>query len=541
MQEISNNPDLLRSRESNPDIKETVLVRSQALVHLINAHVCYCVWPRAGGKTSGGIGPRLVHLSEVMPRSQVLLVADSFERIEKVLWPSIESFINHELGLVADVDYVVHKKPPEHWTKPYFIPAKYDHVICFATGFCLCEVSLNVSGSGNGFNAQAVIGDEIKYWDEAKFKSEVRPAIRGGMKRWGHLPEFRSMWFFTDKFPSKGANIHWVLAKKKECNFEDADIVYTLQLEVLRLQDEIEQLSSNEAKYERLKKIEQYEEVIRIKRMKLIYYSDALPYENMENLGEEYFDELRRDLSAYEYEVAIENKDPDKAIEPFYPDLLPVHFYKSKSDCDPNKALAITLDYQYSITPVVTGQFGRLQGSPYTTFNFVNSLHKLHPEGIKGAIKAWCDDKKNHKLKLVHYLYNHTAIGRSPYGTTFKDLVVESLIQEGWSVVEHYMGDAPDHDIKYEINKKHLANHTDGAIRINEEGNSYMKKSIEMTDAVLVNGKTKKDKSSEKSKKTPPELSTHYSDAFDDMVWGALELKLVPMSDDAGIDITARH
>jgi hypothetical protein len=523
----------------NPDVKETELNRSQALVHLINANVTYCLWPRASGKTSGGIGPRILRLSEVMPRSQVLLVSDSFERIEKVLWPGIEAYLNSELGLVAELDYIVHKKPPEYWTKPYFIPAKYDHVISFATGFCLCEVSLNVSGSGNGFNAQAVIADEVKYFDELKFKSEVRPAIRGGMKRWGHLPEFQSMWFFTDKFPSKGANIHWILNKKKESNQEDIDIIYTLQLEVLKLQEEMEQLSSNEAIYDRLKKIEVYEETMNQKRMDLVYYSDALPYENFENLGEKYFRDLRRDLNKYEYEVAIENKDPDKAIDPFYPDLLPLHFYKSTADCDPNKALIITLDYQFSITPVVTAQFGRLPGSVYTTLNFVGSMHKLHPEGIKGAIKAWCDETERHKLKLVHYLYNHTAIGRSPYGSTFKDLVVESLILEGWSVVEHYMGDAPDHSIKYEINKKHLTNQTDGAIRINEERNYYMKKSIEMTDAVLVNGKTKKDKSTEKSKKTPPELSTHYSDAFDDLVWGALELKLVPASDDPGIDITS--
>lgn len=532
---------MIEEQTINPDIKETELNRSQALVHLINANVTYCVWPRASGKTSGGIGPRILRLSEVMPKAQVLLVSDSFERIEKVLWPGIEAYLNAELGLVADVDYVVHKKPPEFWMKPYFIPAKYDHVISFATGFCLCEVSLNVSGSGNGFNAQAVIADEVKYFDELKFKSEVRPAIRGGKKRWGHLPEFQSMWFFTDKFPSKGANIHWVLAKKKEANQEDADIIYTLQLEVMRLQEELEHVKSNEAIYDRLKKIEKYEAVMNEKRMDLVYYSDALPYENYDNLGEKYFRDLKRDLTKYEYEVAIENKDPDKAVTPFYPDLLPVHFYDSKSDCDPNKALIIALDYQFSITPVAEAQFGRLNGSPYTTLNFVKSLHKLHPEGIRGAIKAWCDERKAHNLKLVHYLYNHTAIGRSPYGTTFKDLVVESLAQEGWSVIEHYMGDAPDHDIKYEVNKKHLANQTDGAIRINEGGNPFLKKSIEMTDAVLVNGKTKKDKSSEKSKKTPPELSTHYSDVFDDIIWGACELKLVPMSDDPGLDITARH
>jgi hypothetical protein len=52
---------------------------------------------------------------------------------------------------------------------------------------------------------------------------------------------------------------------------------------------------------------------MREKRMDLVYYSDALPYENFENLGEKYFRDQKRDLSAYEYEVAIENKDPDKS------------------------------------------------------------------------------------------------------------------------------------------------------------------------------------------------------------------------------------
>jgi hypothetical protein len=43
---------------------------SQALIQIINANTTYCAWPRGGGKTGGGIGPRFLHLSEVMPRSQ---------------------------------------------------------------------------------------------------------------------------------------------------------------------------------------------------------------------------------------------------------------------------------------------------------------------------------------------------------------------------------------------------------------------------------------------------------------------------------------
>jgi hypothetical protein len=520
----------------NPDVKESNLNRSQALIHIINANVCYNTWPRAGGKTSGGIGPRIVHLSEKMPRSQIGLVCDTFERIEKSLVPGLRAYWTEELGLIPGVDFVEHKKPPDHWTKPLFVPSSWDHVISFSSGFIICEISLAVQGSANGFNLQAIIGDEVKYWDELKFKSEVKPAIRGARKHFGHLPEFQSQWFFSDKLPGKGADINWVLKKKKEVDHELVDLVYTLQLEVFKLQQESAQANSESTRYRKQQEIDEIEELLRVLRMDLVYYCDALPYENKEALGDKYFRDQKRDLTKYEYEVAIENKDPDKAIEPFYPDFGNQHLYWSKADYNPNKSLIISLDYQHTITPVVTAQFDRINGSPYTTLNFIQSLHAI-PGDIDTALKLWCDAFKDHREKVVYFIYDHTAIGRSPHGKTFKDKVVDYLASEGWSVVEVFTGDAPDHDIKQEAFKKWFRNQTDKAIRMNEGRNEFLKKSIDKTDAVLVNGKTKKDKSTEKSKKVPQEESTHYSDTFDMIIWGVLELDLVPMSDDPGMDI----
>ena len=534
----------------DPNIKEVVLNRSQALLALINANVAYAVWPRAGGKTSGGIGPRVERLSEVMPRSQTLLVADSFERINKVLWPSIENFLTEEMGLIPDIDYVVHKKPPAHWIKPLFVPAKYDHVISFATGYALCEVSLEVSGSGNGYNAQAVIGDEIKYWDEKKFKSEVRPAIRGGKKTktrlpngkegtWGDLPEFQSMWFFTDKFPSKGANLGWILNKKAEVNEDAVEIIYSLQLEVLRLESTLVDMPSDYARDKTKKIIETYEETMRLLRRDLIYYSDALPYENIENLGEKYFRDLKRDLSPFEYKIAIENKDPNTAAVPFYPDLCGDHFYECNNDYNLNKSLVIALDYQYSISPVCVAQFDSLEDSVYTTFNFLQSLHTLHPLGTVAAVEAFCKAFSDHPVKHVYYIYDQTAIGRSPHGKSFKDLVVTTLTDNDWGVTEIYTGDAPDHDIKQERFKYWLNCKSDYAIRINKNKNKSLKISLEKASAITVNGKTKKDKSSENEKSgVPPEEATHYSDVWDQLVWAACEMQMVPMSDDPGMDIT---
>lgn len=535
--------------------KQIDLNRSQALIQLINANVCFCVWPRAGGKTTGGIGPRVLNLSEKMPRSQCLLVADSFERISKVLWPAIENFLSEELGMVPDVDFVVHKKPPEQFIKPYFIPAKYDHVISFSSGFCLCEVSLEVSGSGNGYNAQAVIGDEIKYWDEKKFKSEVRPAIRGGKKLWGNIPEFQSMWFFTDKFPSKGADLTWVLNKKAEVNHEAVNIIYTLQLESLRLQqvvkaidDEITQKTLEE-KYEECavlekqktsnkKKIDDYEERMRKRRMDLIYYSDALPYENIEQLGEKYFRDLRRDLTKYEYDIAIENKDPDKAMKPFYPDLNDEHYYESKVDCNPNVPLIIALDYQYMISPVVVAQYDQLPDSAYKTLNFIRSLHTLYPHGIADAIKLFCETFEHYPSRHVMYVFDSTAIGRSPHGKTFMDLVHDNLILHGWTYTDIFTGDTPDHDDKYQRFKYWFAVKTEQAIRINKIYNADMITALEKTSAKTVNGKNQKDKSSEKENSpVPAQHATHYSDTWDQIVWAGNEMQMIPLSDFTGMDI----
>lgn len=524
----------------DPNVKQAYLNRSQAMLHLINPNVAYCLWPRASGKTSGGIGPRINHLSEVMPRSQILLVSDKYERIHDVLVPGIENYWNEELGLIDGWDYVKFKKPPDYFKKPIFPLSKFDHVVSFSSGIAMCAISLKVEGSGNGFNAQALIGDEAKFFNERKIKMEVSPAIRGAKKQFGHLPEFQSRWYFTDKWEERGSSIQWLLKKKKEVDWKKIDIVYTLSLEYIKLSTELQQCKSNDGKYRAKAKLIEIERTLNHLRKDLVYYSDALPYENLEVLGEKYFRDQKRELTEYEYEVAIENKDPNRSITPFYPDLGKVHFYQSKSDYNPNRSLIIALDYQFKITPVVTAQFGRLPGSPYTTLNFLSSLHSLHPQGMEAAMSSWCDLHETHPTKIVYYIYDHTAIGRSPWGKTFKDFVVNYLISRAWSVIEVYTGEAPDHDIKYEVIKKWLAITTDKAVRLNETTNPFLKIALEKTSAILVNGKTKKDKSSEKSETVPPEFSTHYPDVFDQIIHGVLELELVPITDDPGLDISAR-
>src|SRR3954469_13143333 len=111
---------------SDKDAVNIDLLDSQALIRVINANVTYCAWPRGGGKTTRGIGPHIQHLSEIMPRSQVLLFSDTYERLFDRIVPNIVHFLQSKLYLVEGIDFVLFKKPPDHWTKPLIPLTKFD-------------------------------------------------------------------------------------------------------------------------------------------------------------------------------------------------------------------------------------------------------------------------------------------------------------------------------------------------------------------------------------------------------------------------------
>ena len=298
------------------------------------------------------------------------------------------------------------KRPPDHWTKPLTPLEKYDKVISFRSGFCLCLASQKVSGSANGFNAYALIVDETKFIKEEKINTEVLPAVRGniaGRKAFGHLPEYCSKWYFTDKW---GAEIKWVLKKRKLMNKTNVAAVLTLQKEILRLQTFLNESTSSRTQYKYKHQIEFLQNAADKLRRTLVYFSDPAPYENMMIAGTKYFRDQKRDLSALEYSVAIENNDPDTVPNVFYPTFSKaqnVYYAEDGNDINPLKPFLVAMDYQWRITPMVAAQVGQLPGKTYTTLNVVAGIHTLHPQGgIRQTVKAFCEKYQHHICKEVH-------------------------------------------------------------------------------------------------------------------------------------------
>src|SRR5262249_47016513 len=152
------------------------------------------------------------------------------------------------------------------------------------------------------------------------------------------------------------------------------------------------------------------------------------------------FRDQKRDLSALEYSVAIENNDPDTVPNVFYPTFSKAqncYYTEDGSDINALKPFLIAMDYQWRITPMVVAQVGQLPGKSYTTLNVVAGIHTLHPGGgIRQTVKAFCEKYQHHICKEVNYYFDHTAIGENPIAKSFYETAIDEFNLHGWTVIE---------------------------------------------------------------------------------------------------------
>lgn len=496
---------------------ELSLNSPQAIIHLVNANKTYALWGRATGKSNGGLGPRTIHLMNAMPRSQIGFVAPSYKMAFGQILNNVAGFWQNEMQLVEGENYVVGKKPPGEWIKPLIPVMDPKYVISFDNGSVMPVLSLEAEGTGNSFNLQALVGDEAKFFNEKKLKNEVIRAIRGCNAEFGHLAEFQSQWYFTDKYDG---NIEWILDKRKKM---DPALIRA----VIRLQLEVNEMYAKPSRDE--KKIASFEKILQNVRKDLVFVSEASAEENRVILGDKYFENQKADSSIIEYDVAILNNDPDVVENSFYPGLKDTHFYSTQVDIDPSKPLIMAADYQWRISPIGIAQYGILPGATAISLNFVYSCYELHPKGLIDAIDTFCYRFRNHPTKVIYYLFDKTATNKNPTSKPYYETVIERLQSNGWAVAPENMGEPPLHTEKFKSITKHL----DGAkdlipIKINKIRNEHMIISIKRTPAINYNGKTAKDKSSEKNLSIPAVKSTHFSDVFDMILYGCLDLNLVP-------------
>lgn len=326
---------------------------------------------------------------------------------------------------------------------------------------------------------------------------------------------------------------------------------------------------------QRIRKSEKYKKHINQLRCNTFAFYRATTLDNIDLLGEDYIEKMKRDLPPVVFAISILNMKKKHSSDGFYSmlDIENVHGYvpadcpaigqnirlkiastviggqqintdyetpdfaelqKAKNNCtsdgdvNPNLPLHIAFDYNANINWVVTGQNYYDSGCGKEALMVLSSMFVKNERKMRELCKDWCRYYAPHKqtCRMVNYYYDSTAKykGYAIEGQQdFKDIVIEELGNAGWDVNPIDMGRPAEHALKFKDINESLAGVAYPFIRINTENNEALIVAMENTNVRSGYRGFEKDKSKEKYIETecdPLELRTDGTDAFDVLFMG---------------------
>ncbi len=204
---------------------------SQLLVLIMSKNL-YLIAGRGSSKTTAFLVERVVEMMYDLPGAPVCWVSDTYTNLTTNILPNFIAGLEFS-GFQEGIHFVVEKAPPEFtdaeksalpdWLKPYFWKPKnkiisYTRKIVFFTGFNITFGSLDRPSSLAGNSYVHLIGDEAKYFKEAKIANLLK-AVRGYKELYGDSVFYLGVTFTTD-MPNT-ANIgeyDWILKQGKAMN-----------------------------------------------------------------------------------------------------------------------------------------------------------------------------------------------------------------------------------------------------------------------------------------------------------------------------------
>jgi hypothetical protein len=366
--------------------------------------------------------------------------------------------------------------------------------------------------------------------DEKELEDEIFPIIRPieiSDPIFKNCSGYLSKFFSTDK-NADPVYIQWLLKKRKLVDKRKVELVKALQL---GMYDLIEQLEGCKKSEEAKLKKQIYEDELLLARLrsKLVYVSEVNADDVRPILGDKWYYSKKRGAKKRDWDVIYLNKDPDTPGEAFYPSFsIEKNVYQHPDDVDPHALFIIAFDYQHTVAPMPIAQLSTLPGADRVSLNYVDEVYSVYPEGLREAVKKFCNKYKNHLVKAVYYVYDHTAKGKRLDADSYTEIVVSEFEKYGWTVYPIYTGQAPEHYDKY-VDTKDWMDNAKGEyydIRVNSKCEKLII-SIQGSAAKTVGNKTKKDKSGELESTLDQTETTHFSDAFDMINDAVLKQKLI--------------
>jgi hypothetical protein len=504
---------------------------------------------RGTGKSTS-IGFKVQQLAHDCPRSKNLFVGRTFAQLQQRTLPPVMAELER-LGYKKDVHYWLGKRPDKRLNipEPHEPLLHYENTMVWYTGTVFMLVSQDRPGLARGINADAAIADEAITLKRDHIDQEILPSIRANLGKY-KSPIHHSVHFLSSK-PIGHAGA-WLLDYGKY--YEEDGMNYQEKQRAL-VQVMIEFLN---VKADNRAQMQKCWDEIRVLTMALkryvkitpqgsIFYNEGHVFENIHNLGIAYVKNLQRTMTEISFLVEVLNLTMTKIDGGFYASFdedthcdewfdygfLDKYNYdwatiKAMNDCRAdnylkNDRLFIGCDYNSAINTVVVGQPGL-----GNEIRILNAIYVETPLLSQHCAQAFCDYYAHHNEKKVTFFYNHTAIPKdASRGYTHASEWVRILRKNKWQVTEKYLGQEKSHDWRYQHFNKMFREEEPTYPRVR-----FFKSRCEPLLRSLMLAQTKqgpsgfeKDKSSEKSKIIKPVDATHFSEAFDTLIHGFLDIK----------------
>ncbi len=446
------------------------------------------------------IGISIMIKLKAMPRSRGLLVGATYTQIlTNILSPmkSAWDWFGYKEWDGKDGDFIVGKRPPEHWDTPYQKPDRYENIISWWNGTIIVLGSMDRPQLIRGGNYDWSIGDEALLFKKEQYDQIIVPTIRGShlllQGKEGHLSQelYSSM-----PYGSQGA---WLLEKKIEAENPENDT----------------------------------------------FYIEGTSYHNRKILTEKVLKMWKRTMSKITYMIEVLNMRVKQFGNVFYPAIKDKHWYtdtfdysfidtlgtdpeKLKQDCrwdkdyDPDKPIILTHDWGAFNCLLVAQEWKQDPwfGGVHST-RILNYMYATHPRIMQDMARDFCAYYKYARRKVV-YQYGDKSGNKDEANsklTYFREFA-EILEASGWQVILMDVGDVGHlarHKFIIDIHEEQ--DRRLPVVRYNNNNCKDFRIALEATAMVS----DKKDKSSERSRTIDQKHATHPTDAHDYYLWWAFK------------------
>ena len=193
----------------NPDtqtrLDDYYMNKAQMRATIIDPNVLIAEMARAGGKTDGIIGPRIIRVADGMPGEITFLIHKTYAALFTNVWPNIQGFFSRPVMggrrtiLEEGKDYIVGaSKIPSHFKRPRRPIAYPKHSVLTKEGHNLQFVSSDQPESAAGQSAVHAVVEEMKHQKGEKVKTRIFPALRGAPSHIRNHPLYQGITGVSD-------------------------------------------------------------------------------------------------------------------------------------------------------------------------------------------------------------------------------------------------------------------------------------------------------------------------------------------------------